>query len=75
MENIDAKRINTICWRFLAPNRWTDNEDRFLGAVYLSNKADFRRAGAIDVVFKKDEYIGGYLELLDYLNPPLPLKD
>jgi hypothetical protein len=32
-------------------------------------------AKMLPLVFKKDEYIGGYLELLDYLNPPLPLKD
>ena len=32
-------------------------------------------AKMLPLVFKKDEYIGGYLELLDYLNPPLQLKD
>ena len=56
MENIDATR-NTICWRFLAPNRWTAKEERFIGPVYLAKKDAFRRAGEIDVVFNKDAYV------------------
>ena len=56
VENIDAKR-NTICWRFLMPQRWTAKEERFIGQINLAKRGAFRIAGAIDVVFNKDEYV------------------